>query len=121
MTRRKGPTPRRKPEPVVCVFYAAVAHRDDTEAIAIANKHTHDGVIAMAGAARTSPVRWHHVPAGRGVDVVAEHRATAAAGPSAGADSGFDDIVAFLRDHPDGLLVIAEVDIDEQRAKAHLS
>lgn len=96
-TRRRQ---HRHTEPLLRLNFGATATQDEADLDTV-RQATHDQLLADLGDTRRSGVTWHHYDAAAGLEVLDDVGIT---GPKA------DDLRAYLRDNPDGVLVIASAE-----------
>lgn len=92
--------------------YAAVHDARDSEALAQGRQMSHDQLIAMTGDQRRGPVQWRQVPARQGIELLDELEA--ASYRTDGDRGGYDDLKRYLRQFPDGALIIATALVDDR-------
>lgn len=97
-------------EPQVCLQFAAIEYRDEAT-LAEARRLTHDRLIEGLGKRRRSGVRWREASGATAIEVVQEVEAKGTHEYLAGGSGGYSGLIAFLRENPDAVLVIAEADV----------
>lgn len=94
--------------------YAAVADATDKADLAVGRQRSHDKLIEMAGDRRRGPVEWRQIPARHGIDLLTELEAKSYR--TEGDVAGYEDLKAYLRQHPRGALIIATAPVDDEGA-----
>lgn len=98
-------------EPRVCLQFAAIEYRDEAT-LAEARRLTHDRLIDGLGDRRRSGVRWREATGETAIKVVQEVEAKGVTEYLDGGSGGYGGLIAFLRECPDAVLVIAEADVE---------